>query len=276
MLFDFRLRPLEEVQPWGKPPDLSLSWFSFTEGFYRLQVGSEFLLNYSEEFVDHWAKQFSSVYGGSFIDYYVVRLWEDILSMLPDVLEPLPTKLSSFFEKDRTAWFEWTSDALDWVDNQPDEDKAIETFELAISWQNARLLDAAYLQNAPRIWIWSTAQAVIISWDNTDVVLEGIQVWSARQGHYYIKRNEFLDEVRAFHSKLMSEMAKRVESVCDRWCRSEIHVDTQHLRSEQKERETWLDPALKRSSSVSWDNVLSAINIMSVSLPSSRTLRWSE
>jgi hypothetical protein len=49
MLFDFNLCPLEEVQPWGKSPDLRLSWFGFTEGFYRLQVGSEFLLNYSDE-----------------------------------------------------------------------------------------------------------------------------------------------------------------------------------------------------------------------------------
>lgn len=268
MLVNFRLRPLEKVQPWGKPPDLNLSQFGFTEGFYRLQVGSEFLLNYSDEFVDHWAKQSSNAYGGSFVDYYVVRLWEDILDMLPDVLEPLSTELSNFFGKDETAWFEWESNAVDWVDNQPDEDKAIETFELAVSWQRARRLDAAYLQNAPKIWIWSTDRNVIISWDNTEAVLEGVQVWSAGQGHYYVERGEFLDEVRAFHDKLMIEMAERVESVCDRWCRSEIYVDTQHLRYEQHDRETWLNHALTRSSSVSWNDVLSAISLMSDSLPS--------
>lgn len=275
MLFDFHLCPLEEVKPWGKPPDLSLSWFSFTEGFYRLQVGSEFLLNYSDEMVNHWAKQFPNIYGGSFVDYYVVRLWEDILDMLSNVLEPLPSKLSSFFEQDKNAWFQWEGDLLNWVDNQPDEDKALETFELAASWQRVRSLDAAYLQNSPRIWIWSTEESVIISWDNTDIVSEGIQVWSATQGHYYIKRDKFLDEVHAFHNKLMSEMAERVESVCDRWCRTEIYVDTQQLRYEQQDRKIWLNHALRRSPSISWDRVLAAINIVSDSLPSSRTLRWS-
>jgi hypothetical protein len=262
MLFDFQLRPLEEVQPWGKPPNLSLSWFGFTEGFYRLQIGSEFLLNYSEQFVEHQAEQSSNIYAGSFVDYYVVRLWEDILDMLPHILEPFPPKISKFFENHGNAWFEWESNALDWVDNQPDEDMAIEIFELAVSWQHARRLDTAYLQNAPRIWIWSTERDVIISWDNKKIEWEGIQVWSARQGHYSIKRNEFLYGVRAFHDKLMSEMAERVKNVGDRWCRSEIYVDIQQLKYEQQDRKMWLDRALKRSSFTSWDNVLSAIEMV--------------
>lgn len=263
MLFDFCLRPLEEVQPWGQSPDLSLSWFGLTEGFYRLQVGSEFLLNYSDEFVNHWARRSSNGYSGSFIDYYVVRFWEDILDMLPDMLEPLPPELSSFFENDRTAWFRWERDALNWLDNQFDEDKAVETFELAVSWQHTRRLDAAYLQNAPRIWIWSTDRNVIVSWDNTEIALEGIPVWSAGQGHHAIERSEFLDKVRAFNNRLISEMAERVESVCDRWCRTEIYVDIQQLKYEQQDRKTWLNQALKRSSAVSWNDVLSSINVMS-------------
>jgi hypothetical protein len=275
MLFDFCLRSLEEVQPWGKAPDLSLSWFGLTEGFYRLQVGSEFLLNYSDEFINYWASRSSNGYSGSFIDYYVVRLWEDILDMLPDVLKPLPPELSSFFEDDSIAWCRWERDASTWLDNQSDEDRAIGMFELAVLWQHTRRLDAAYLQNAPRIWIWSTDRNVIVSWDNTEIALEGIPVWSAERGHYAIERSEFLDEVHAFNNRLISEMAERVESVCAHWYRTEIFVDTQHLRYEQQDRETWLNQALKRSSAVSWDDVLSAINIISTALPSSRTLRWS-
>jgi hypothetical protein len=275
MLFDFHLCPLEEVQPWGKSPGLSLSWFSFTEGFYRLQVDSEFLLNYSDEVVNYWAKQFPNIYRDSFVDYYVVRLWEDILDMLPNVLEPLPSELLKFFENDKNAWFQWESDALNWVENQSDEDRALETFELAASWQRVRSLDAAYLQNSPRIWIWSSEESVILSWDNTDIVLEGIQVWSATQGHYIYGRDEFLNEVCAFHNRLMSQMAERVESVCNSWCRTEISVDVQHLRYEQQDRNTWFDFALKKSPSVDWDGVLAATRIMSVNMPSSRTLRWS-
>ncbi|MDX2216595.1 MAG: DUF5984 family protein, partial [Oculatellaceae cyanobacterium bins.114] len=190
---------------------------------------------------------------------YVVRLWEDILDILPAILEPLPTELSSLFERDKTAWFDWEGAASTWVDHQPNED---EMFEYITSWQRARRLDAAYLKNAPRIWIWSTEQNVIISWDNADIALEGSQIWSAVQGHYCIERDEFLDEVYSFHNRLMREMAERVEAVCDRWHRSTIYVDTQALRREQQERETWLEQALKRSASIVWDDVLAANSVM--------------
>jgi Family of unknown function (DUF5984) len=259
MLFDFHLSPLDEVHPWGKPPDLSLSWFGFTEGSYRLQVGSEFLLNYSDEIVDHWAEKNPDIKSGPFVDYYVVRLWEDILDLLPDALEPLPKEISKFFEKDKNAWFQWENDALTWVDSQSDEEQALEVFELAVWWQRDRRLDAGYLQNSPRIWIWTTEESVIISWDNTDILLDDIQVWSATQGHYCIQRDDFLNEVRDFHSKLMSEMAERVDQVCARWHRPEIQVDTAQLKDEQQDRKTWLDRALHKPASTDWAIVLAAI-----------------
>jgi Family of unknown function (DUF5984) len=268
MLFDFYLCPLEEARPWGNPPDLSLSWFGFTEGFYRLQVGSEFLLNYSDGIVEHYTKQFSNIYSGSFVDYYVVRLWEDILDILPDVLAPIPGELSNFLKQNENAWLQWESDASNWVDRQPDQDRALEIYEHAVWWQRVRSLDAAYLQNSPRIWMWSTEESVIISWNNTDILLEGIQVWSATQGSYCIKRDEFLSEVRAFHDKLMSEMAKRVDSICDYWERTEIRVDLQNLRDQQQDRETWLYYALKKSPSINWKDVLAACRIMSADMPS--------
>lgn len=109
------------------------------------------------------AKQLSTWRSCSFVDYYVVRLWEDILDMLPDALEPLPSELFEFFEKDGNFWFQWGSDAWNRVDNRPDEDEALETFELVVSWQRIRRLKAAYLQDSPRIWIWSTEESVILS-----------------------------------------------------------------------------------------------------------------
>lgn len=260
MLFDFRLRPLEEIHPWGNPPDLSLSWFGFTDGFYRLKVGPEFLLNYSDEFIAYGSEQYPNVYSGPFIDYYVVRLWEDVLDMLPDILQPLPIELSNFFKGSKTAWFEWENYAGNWVDHQSDEDEAMDVFELAVWWQRARHLSSAYLQNAPNIWMWSMGDDVIVSWNNTDIRHEGVRVWSAGQGHYCLSRSHFLNEVRAFHNRLMSQMGERVEDVCHHWSRSEIYVDVDRLRYEQQDRQTWLDHALKRSHSTSLSDAMSAIN----------------
>lgn len=263
MLFDFYLRPLEEVHPWGEQPNLSLSWFGFTDGFYRLKVGSEYLLNYSHQFVQYGTEHFPDAYRGSFTDYYVVRLWEDVLTMLPDILEPLPVELVRQFEENGSSWLQWRQTASAWSDQQPDNNQSWEIFDAATSWQSDRFLDAGYLRNAPRIWFWSTAHDVTINWDNTGILFEGIPVWSASQGTYRMARHEFLDAVRTFHEKLMREMGERVEHVCDRWHHPDVHVDTQHLRYEQQDRQTWLDKSLAKPSNTCWNVTLDAIHIIS-------------
>lgn len=48
MLFDFTLVPLDEIEPWGKPGQLSLHWFGLTDGYYWMDVGSSTLFEYSE------------------------------------------------------------------------------------------------------------------------------------------------------------------------------------------------------------------------------------
>ncbi len=47
MRIECALRPLEDVMPWtdadgGNP---NLSWYKFSDGFYRIKVGPDFLLN---------------------------------------------------------------------------------------------------------------------------------------------------------------------------------------------------------------------------------------
>ncbi|MCU0568018.1 MAG: DUF5984 family protein, partial [Oculatellaceae cyanobacterium Prado106] len=248
MLFDFHLRALEEVHPWVTSPDLYLSWFGFTDGFYRLQIGSDLLFNYSNEFVDHCAKAFPGVYSEPFVDYYVVRLWEDLLEILPDVLEPIPKELADWFTQDESAWFNWERNVLDWLERQPDEDQAIETLDLVMPWQNARCLDAAYLQNSPRIWIWcADLDSINISWDNTGILFEGIPVWSASRGHFSMSRDRFLQEVHTFHDQFMRLMAERVYEVGDRLPSPEIQVDPQRLMDEHLDRETGLYYALRKS-----------------------------
>lgn len=263
-LFDFSLRPLEAVQPWGQPPDLTLSWFGFTEGFYRLQVGSDYLLNYSPQFVERWSQAFPDAYQGSSVDYYVVRLWEDLLDLLPAILEPLPADLAAYFDARPKDWFAWRRQALAWAEQQPDTAAAFDLFGQATGWQCDRKLDTGYLQNPSKIWLWSTPQFVTISWDNSDITWEGIPVWTAQQGHFSMARSEFLEAVRAFDNKLIYEMAKRVEIICHQWLRPEIYVNTDHLSKEQHDRATWLDQALQKTSPPPWATILSAIQTVEV------------
>jgi Family of unknown function (DUF5984) len=270
MLFDFILRPLKEVNPLGQPPNLTLSWFWLTDGFYRLKVGSHYLLNYSDDYVKYCIENFPSFPETSFVDYYIVRLWEDILDILPDVLEPIPEELCRFLEMSETDWDSWRDKAVDWEEAQiksgQSEDDPFNIFCIAVELRRSRYLPSGHLQNSPRIWVWSTDSTVNISWDNQGIQDAGINVWSALRGNYQMHRDDFLKEIYAFHEKLFFEMGQRVEAICNDRELPEIYIDIEHLNYEQSDRATWLNAALSKTPTFNnWQDVRSAINLITES-----------
>ena len=38
-LFEFELKKIEDIEPWGAPEKPSLSWFALTDGTFRVEVG---------------------------------------------------------------------------------------------------------------------------------------------------------------------------------------------------------------------------------------------
>jgi hypothetical protein len=271
MLFDFSLRSLNEIDPWGEPPNLSLSWFGFTDGFYRLKVGSNYLFDYSGDYIKHCEEKLTIFkQGSSYVDYQVVRLWEDILDILPNVLEPIPEDLCVFLEMSQADWNSWWDKVADWEEAQiklgRDEDSTFSVVDMAIELRRSRYLHSAHLRNSPNIWIWSTDLRVNISWDNQDIVEEEIPVWSAIRGNHCMGRADFLSEVKAFHEKLIFEMGQRVNAICNHWEYPEIHVDTQQLKYEQEDRATWLDTSLRKAPTFNnWDDIRSATRLIAES-----------
>jgi len=248
MIFEFLLSPIKSVHPWGESPNKRLSWFGLTQGEYRLKVGAEYLLNYSEEFTNYNIENFPEYpFNTTFVDYYIVRLWEDILEILPAILEPVPKEIQHLVDYDYKTQLNWIekinnyssekSDATDWLDN--------------------RWLDSAYLSPSARIW--SDENNVVISWDNREVKIEGIPVWSATHGSYRINKDDFINEVRRFDKNLFAEMNERVEIICQDWKNSEIKIDFEHLKYEQKDRATWLESRLKSVRETDWKEVISAM-----------------
>ena len=110
--FPFALTPLDRVEPWGG--ERHLHWFALTDGRYRMEVDGHELLD---------------------VDYYLARLWEDLLDWTSDVLEPVPEALAEFV----------SSDPLHWTD--PDTDEADE----ARIWHDSHRLDLGYLRQPPTI-----------------------------------------------------------------------------------------------------------------------------
>lgn len=258
MLFEFELLPIEAITPWVTPSGVNyLSWFSLTDGFYRLNVGDQYLLNYTNEITEYF-KQQSPILNAcpkpTWVGYNVVRLWEDILEMLAFILEPLPDNLSAILEKK-------DSDIKKWKDNVFSQLKNQYIFWDATDWIEQRYLDNTYLVQGASISLWTTNNEVHIRWDNRDCVIEGIPVWSAHHGIYRMPVETFLKEVHSFHERFMKAMEKRVETIVANNGIHSVDVDLKQLIKEQEERKQWLVEALDNPQFI--PNIEAALKILS-------------
>jgi hypothetical protein len=251
MLINFTLEPVEKIQPWGSPGDLSLSWFGLTDGQYWIQAGESTLLEYSEH-----AQGFGAT---RYCNYQVVRLYEDLMDMLPFILEPVPAHLVQYLSGDsRVAWHEAYDSWLDRnVDHQGQEQ--YEIIDAATSWMGKRSLDSLYLTPSANIVIWSDAESVYFEWDNRTKIFNCQPAWTALRGRYQLTRDEFMTEIKSFHSRLMEQMSSRVDQVLSGVLSAEINIDLAALAREQGERCHSLDQALSVSPQTDWQMVETAI-----------------
>ncbi|HKU07730.1 MAG TPA: DUF5984 family protein [Bradyrhizobium sp.] len=238
MLINFTLAPIEKIVPWGEPGSYSLHWFGLTYGEYWIQAGNAALFEYS----DHARNAGMNRY----CEYQVVRLHEDLLDMLPHILEPVPQSLVPYIHgQSAKAWRNAYCAWRDRDDDVTDADYLGEIADAAVLWSERRHLDSAYLSPSANIAIWSDRDHVHIEWDNRDRQFEGRPAWSAGVGAYQMSRDEFIEEARSFHVRLMDQMAARVDQVVAGYLPSEIQIDLLGLAREQEQRARSLDSALK-------------------------------
>jgi Family of unknown function (DUF5984) len=226
MVFNFRLTPLEQVAPWGHPGDQRLHWFGLTDGEYWIRVGSDVLLEYSETA--------RAVLGGSrYCNYQVARLYEDIVEMLPYVLDPVPASLLPYISGGSSAT--WMNAYTLWAAAQDPADKEGQYWEVAdaaLTWIGQRNLDTAYLRSSVNIRFWSDEKNVYIEWDNTNKTVDGQPAWTALSGAARWSRDDFIFSVRSFHDALMSQMGERVKAVLAGALPKHVQIDLQALQRE--------------------------------------------
>jgi hypothetical protein len=242
-LFNFSLRPIDEIQPWGTAPNPSLHWFGLTDGCYWIDAGGEELFRSSEEALAKWPHD---PFAGPYLDYQVSRLLEDVLSILADVLQPVPPRLQPYIRSAYAATFWRDHCRAFWGSDATHDDGLAGRASLAEDWVNRRSVDTYYLTCGPRIWIWREAEAVTIAWDNTREEIDAVQPWASLLGTYSLPAVEFLAEVTSFHDRLMAEMGHRIDSISTSWDRPEIRIDLRGLVQEHEYRRGLLESALSR------------------------------
>lgn len=232
-LFNFLLAPLTDVK-WGRGQPGRVSWFGLTEGQYWIQAGPHALFEYRRN-------EHPSAAAPRYCDYPVARLYEDILEMVPHVLEPVPAALVPYIQFASSS--EWDATRQPLLENAPEGMEVSRYCDLAAacgSWIGNRSLESGYLRPSTRIRMWSDASTVHIEWDNRDKLINGVPAWSASLGTCPWPRLEFIREVRSLHDRLLQEMGERIAQVAA-GALPDVGPDCCHLTEEHLNRSVPID-----------------------------------
>jgi hypothetical protein len=250
MLFNFILLPFQEIELGGAGDERFLNWFRLTEGQYWIQAGQHALLEYSPS-----ARPFPK-----YCDYPVVRLYEDVMEILPYVLEPIPAALAPCIQS--ASGNKWCASRVSLLENSPDSMDVEDYCKLSsdcLNWWYDRRLDTNYLSPSAAIRLWSDDSTVHIEWDNREELFNGVPAWTAILGAYHLPRAEFIREVRSFHDRLMEQMGERVAAVLT-GARPDVTIDLCELREEHQQRKEPIDRLLAGpATKTDWEQVSEAI-----------------
>src|SRR3984893_13487441 len=232
MLFNFQLRELSEVTPWVYEGQLYLQWFGLTEGWHWLQVNErDEIFPYSPELLNYWQEEYlrGEPLFLPYADYYVVRFWEDLLDILPRILEPLPPRFAHMLETEKQV-NQWLERVEQWEklfeaneeegEEETEEEKKAgremwDTYMQASSWWSDRFLNTMPVIAGPNLFFLNNGLHIFACWDNRQQRINAIPAWSAQKGQIQLTCAQFLDEVQAFHDRLFAEMASRIQELKD-------------------------------------------------------------
>lgn len=216
-LFEFELKPVEEIQPWGEEPTLTLSWFALTDGVFRMNVGDSTLFRYSKEILRYWETS-------DFLDadYQIASFARDMLNTvaaakveLPDFLQPLASNWERLCD----------------VENHAREHEA---YYEAFRWLGHRTPWTSYLVQHPVISFVRQGDNILIGWDNRDRVIEGIPVWESTFGSFVMPLDRFLQECRQFSNKLLADMHTRIKRIEIGEAKAQIPLNSDELLTQHK------------------------------------------
>ncbi|SNT64358.1 hypothetical protein SAMN05421812_1173 [Asanoa hainanensis] len=243
--FRFELYALDEVSPWGSEQP-RLHWFGLTEGWYWLEASGHELLRRARQGHPH-----------PYIDYYLARLWEDVLVLTPKVLEPVPGDLRPFIASHGT---QWTCDPLEFVeepDEQSTDDVPDHPVVTAAIWHAEHYLDFGYLRNPPKLRFWRTTgddrDEITVDWRHEDDDEIGFTADPAVR--LSVPTTAYLEAVHTLDRELMAAMTQRVEELEHRGGLAGVDLDLVAVRREHEDRRQWLAKNLDRSPKTDWDAV---------------------
>ncbi|SDF40336.1 hypothetical protein SAMN05216553_101463 [Lentzea fradiae] len=221
--FHFRLRPLAEVAHW----DGRLHWFGLTDGWYRIEVDGHKLFHHGE--------------AHSPVDYYVVRLWEDVQELFPALLEPVPADLADRMTSDQKAWY----------------GRDLEGVDEALDWYSGHLMNTSYLPGVLSVLWWRSVDGdrdtITVDWRHSRA-----GAWVCAEpgrGRATVSTEAFLRAVEEFDRELIDAMGRRIAEVEAGGVAADVELDLEQLRQEHQLRARSLATAMRRVPATDWTAV---------------------
>jgi hypothetical protein len=236
--FEFELRPVAEVPPWGGDTP-TLHWFGLTSGWYCMRGQDSEFLRYRDEAVRRWDLE------RPYPDYYVARLWEDLIALRGALRAPVPEDLVPFV------------DGTFLSREFPDRDDLGDDVDAVFGIQSDYGLDVGYLIDSPRVSCWRHVA------DGSDLVTFRQAITPANSGTFEGPKRldatmpaaEFFAAIEDFHRRFIVAMEKRVAGLERSGLPLGIGLDLQQLRAEQVQRSSWLGQRLASRRDVDWAKV---------------------
>lgn len=248
-LFQFEMKAVEDIIPWGSDDKPSLSLFALTDGFFRMPVGEQVLFRYSAGIQAHWGMPERDA------DYYIAAFARDILGAVAAGLTPLSSRI------ERLALDNEMLSALETAaQNEEFDDDDISY--AATRWLGERSPWTSYLSENPHFVFLRLKDNVHIRWNNHDKIIDGIPVWSAEHGELIMPVDEFSAECDSFRDRLLHAMVERIDAIeCGRAV-PQIPVDIESLRQQHKNWQTEFASYAVYKPDFVWEEVEKAIEVI--------------
>jgi hypothetical protein len=245
----FGLTPLPAVRPWGREQP-TLHWFGLTDGWYCLDLDGHEVLRYSDRTVQELRGDRTDERPHPYVDYYVVRLWEDLIALVSQAMEPVPPDLAELAADLSPAWT--------WLDT-PEA-------EAATAWHDAGFLYTDYLRVAPIVRCRRTVvggdDTVTIAWAHQPDPEGVIEFAGAQAGRVTMPTGEFLGAVTAFDQALLTAMDQRIKALEQSGPPPGVDLDLARLRQEHRDRSAWLPRALGHAPATDWATVRAGVRAL--------------
>jgi uncharacterized protein DUF5984 len=250
--FDFRLTPLDRYEPWNAAR--AVSWFELTDGEQVVRLDEQEIFTLEE---------FSSESGGKrcWLDYQVVRMWEDLLVLFPYAKRPVPEEIARRLEPG-AGWERWRKRA--WERMEGLDERTAEELEQAFSWASRRTLDVGHLVAAPRLTFACIDDVMLATCEPRADASSMDWRWVCEPARVELPLQEFIHEVERFANALLTDMEERLAAISHGALACRAVVDFVELHAQHIQRQEQLARMLGAAADEEedWDRIARALDTL--------------